>query len=162
MQTRFVRRAWPLMLLALHAASAGATLDSYSNTVLVSGQQSLRVLELPFESRGGYWVDTKDLEWFDTPLTDLSFGVFTATDMLASKQGAGTLEFYKAGSEKVFLQIFAKPAGPHFAGLVGVRAGSVVPLPPSAGLLVSGFAAVLVLLRRRRKEPAPSASLSAA
>lgn len=137
------------LLLALSAARADAA-AIFGDTVLVKGPEYLTVLELPLDTVGSYKVTATDLKWLNAPLQALSFGVFTSTQSLGSLQGPGTLEFYKASTDKVFLQIYARTAAPKYAGLVSVVVESKlapVPLPSSFVLLVSGIGGVL--LRRR-------------
>ena len=141
------------LVLALSAARADAT-AVFADTVLVKGPEYLTVLELPLDAIGSYKVTTSDLKWLNTPLQALSFGVFTSTQSLGSLQGPGTLEFYKAGSDNVFLQIYARTTAPKYAGLVSVVVESKlapVPLPSSLVLLVSGVGGLL--LRRRAARP---------
>jgi hypothetical protein len=124
-------------LLALWLALPGGRAHAaavFSDTVLVKGPEYLTVLELPLDAIGSYKVTATDLKWLNAPLQALSFGVFTSTQSLGSLQGPGTLEFYKAGSDKVFLQIYAKTTAPKYAGLVSVVVDSKVapvPLPSS-------------------------------
>jgi hypothetical protein len=138
--------------LALPAGRAHAT-AVFSDTVLVKGPEYLTVLQLPLDTAGSYKVTATDLKWPSTPLQALSFGVFTSTQSLGLMQGAGTLEFYKAGSDKIFLQIYAKTSAPKYAGLVGVVVESnVVPLPSSLVLLVSGVAGAVLTRRPVRRQ----------
>ncbi len=143
------RYAWLALLLAGWSACSHAEMTTYSDTVLVRGEYYLGVFPLPFDAPGSYSITATDLHWMDEPLDALSFGAFSATGPLGTRQGAGTLEFYKAGSDPVYLLLFASTSGPHYAGLVGIEGRSVVPLPASALLLGSGFAALLLVLRRR-------------
>jgi hypothetical protein len=125
----------------------------FSDTVLVKGPEYLTVLELPLDAIGNYKVTATDLEWLGAPLQALSFGVFTADHALGSLRGPGAFEFYKAGSDRVFLQIYARTTAPKYADLVGVvvePSVSAVPLPPSVLLLVSGIGAAVLSGRLRR------------
>jgi hypothetical protein len=117
--------------------------------VTVLGQEYLGVLELPVDAPGRYDVTVTDLKWFNVPLDTLKFTLFTATAPIASSQTAGTIEFFHASEEKVFLQLYAKPAAPRYAGLIGVQATSVVPLPASLWLLGSGLAGLFATGRLR-------------
>jgi hypothetical protein len=149
---RLMKVACAALVLAAGARGAGATV-LYSDTVLVRGPEFLGTYELPLNALTTYKVTTKDLEWFGVPLQALKFGVFTATGPIKSMDGAGTLEFFKAAPGKVFLQIYARPAGPHLAGLVSVDCQTelVVPLPPSILLLASSLAGYPLLRRGMRR-----------
>jgi len=145
------------LLLAAWVAIPGGPVHAvavFSEAVLVKGPEYLTVLELPIDAIGNYKVTATDLKWLDTEIKALSFGVFTSGQLLKSLQGPGTFEFYKASSDKVFLQVYAQNNAPKFAGLVGivVEAGTaVVGLPSSLVLLMSGIAAALFV--RRRPQP---------
>jgi hypothetical protein len=147
-----------LGLAALASGSAQAAVVYY-NTVLVSGRESLEVFALPLDAPGSYRITATDLRWNNTPLEALSFGVFTSTQTLETRVGAGTLEFFKAGPGQVFLQLYARTTAPRFAGLVWFKGESVavVPLPASLLLLLSalGAAALPQLGRRLRAALAP-------
>lgn len=148
---RFWGIALALAVAALAATSGRAdAAQIYSDTVLVSGPEYLSVVELPVQLPGTYRVTATDLNWLNTPLQALSFGVFTSTQSLGTRSGAGTLEFFNAGQGKVFLQLYAKTSAPRFAGLVALTgdAVAVVPLPASLPLLLSGLG-VAAWLRRR-------------
>ncbi len=151
------------MLRQLCAAAAAAVLLTgwtctvnaatvYTDTVLVSGSEYLSVIELPIDLSGTYRVTATDLQWLSTPLQALSFGVFTSTGSLATHVGAGTLEFFNAGTGKVFLQLYARTAAPRYAGLVALEgtAVAVVPLPASLALLASALVASWLAGLRRR------------
>jgi hypothetical protein len=131
-------------LALIQTPAAQASMTSYSDTVTVLGQEYLGVLELPLDAPGRYQVTVTDLKWFNVPLDTLKFTLFTATAPIASSQTAGTIEFFHASEEKVFLQLYAKPAAPRYAGLIGVQETAVVPLPASLWLLGSGLAALFV------------------
>jgi len=122
----------------------------FADTVLVKGPEYLTVLELPIDTIGSYKVTATDLRWLNVPLQGLSFGVFTSTQSLKSMQGPGSFEFYKAGSDKVFLQIYSKTMAPKFAGLVSIiieHSAPAVSLPSSALLLLSAIVGVVLLPR---------------
>jgi hypothetical protein len=140
--TRAVLCSLVMLWAAGCAAPAGAAM-LFSDTVLVKGREYLTVVELPLDSIGTYKITATDLKWFGTPLEALSFGVFTATQPVSSLQGPGTLEFFKAGPGKVFLQLYARATGPRFAGLVTLQAEGQppVPLPASVLLLASALGA---------------------
>jgi hypothetical protein len=116
----------------------------YSDTVLVKAPEFAAVFELPTASApSNYRVTATDLNWLGAPLQALSFGVFTATSQVKSRSGAGTLEFFYAGTDKLFLQLYARTAPLKSAGLVGLQADcvTVVPLPASFWLLLSALGA---------------------
>jgi hypothetical protein len=150
-----MRRIWSaviaVVLFAGWGGAAGAA-TVYTDTVLTSGAEYLGVFELPLQLPGTYSVTATDLKWLNTPLQALSFGVFTSTQTLATRVGAGTLEFFNAGTSKVFLQLYARTAAPRYAGLVGLDATAVavVPLPASLVLLVSALVATWLAGLRRR------------
>lgn len=133
-------------------SSPARAAEGYSNTVLVSGRESLEVFALPFDAPGSYRVTATDLRWLNTPLEALSFGVFSSTQAIETRSGAGTLEFFKAGPGKVFLQLYARTTGPRYSGLVSLRgeAVAVVPLPASLLLLASALAAAALPQLGRR------------
>ena len=137
--------------LALPSGRAHAV-AIFGDTVLVKGPEYLTVLELPLDAvAASYKVTATDLKWLDAPLQALSFGVFTSTGSLGTLQGPGTLEFYKASSDKVFLEIYAKTAAPKYAGLVSVIVEpkvAPVALPSSIVLLWSGLGGALLWVRR--------------
>jgi hypothetical protein len=136
--------------LAIPGGRAHAT-AVFSDTVLARGPENLTVVELPIDAIGNYEVTATDLQWLGTSLQALSFGVFTSGQLLKSMQGPGTFEFYKASSDKVFLQIYSRTTAPKFAGLISVLVESAappVPLPSSLLLLVSGIGAALLSRRR--------------
>ena len=153
---RLVAASMLAVWIAIPGGRAHAT-PVFSDTVLVKGPEYLTVLELPLDTIGNYKVTAADLKWLNAPLQALSFGVFTSTQSLGSLQGPGTLEFYKASADKVFLQIYAKTAAPKYAGLVSViveHGASPVPLPSSVVLLVSGIGGAMLWRKssRRRRE----------
>jgi hypothetical protein len=129
----------------------------YSDTLLVRGPEYLTRIDLPLNSIGTYKITATDLEWFGAPLQALSFGVFTSTHQMKMMQGPGTLEFFKAGADKIFLQVYARTVGPKFGGLVSLRVEgqAPVPLPASVVLLASalGGSAVLHGAQNWRKRP---------
>ena len=150
-----LRRIWSVAIAVVLCAAWGSTASAatvYTDTVLTSGSEYLGVFELPLELPGTYSVTATDLKWLNTPLQALSFGVFTSTQTLATRVGAGTLEFFNAGTSKVFLQLYARTAAPRYAGLVGLEANAVavVPLPASLVLLASALAATWLAGLRRR------------
>jgi hypothetical protein len=130
-----------VLSIAACAGTAQAT-TVYSDTVLVRAPEFASVVELPTPLMAGdYRVTATDLNWLGAPLQALSFGVFTATAPVKSKVGAGTLDFFYAGTEKLFLQLYAKTAPSKSAGLVGIEVVTVVPLPASLWLLLSALGA---------------------
>jgi hypothetical protein len=140
--------AWLMFTVA--PAEAGML---FSDAVLVRGRENLTSLELPVDAIGTYRVTATDLKWFGTPLEALSFGVFTSTQPLKIMEGAGTLEFFKAQTGKIFLQIYTQTAGPRFANLVAIQLESVappVPLPASGELLLSLLTGGWLFHARRR------------
>ena len=145
MLTGLILSAW----LSMPGGSAHAA-AVFSDAVLVKGPEYLTVLELPIDSIGNYKVTATDLKWLDTDIKALSFGVFTSGQLLKSQQGPGTFEFYKASSDKVFLQVYAQNNAPKFAGLVSivVETTAAVALPSSLVLLLSGISAALVFRKR--------------
>ncbi len=145
MLTGLMLAAW----LAIPGGSAHAV-AVFSDAVLVKGPEYLTVLELPIDAIGNYKVTATDLKWLDTGIKALSFGVFTSGQLLKSQQGPGTFEFYKASSDKVFLQVYAQNNAPKFAGLVSimVETTAAVSLPSSLVLLMSGIAAALFVRKR--------------
>jgi hypothetical protein len=155
------------LLAALLVAAQAVEADVvYTDRVLITGSESLQVFEMPFDAPGSYRITATDLRWPTAELAALSFGAFTATESLATRSGAGTLEFFMAGPGRVFLQLYARTAGPEYAGLVAIQGESVavVPLPASLVLLLSalGAAALPSLGRRAREligepEPMPTA-----
>jgi hypothetical protein len=148
---------WLGLMLFTGGAAQAATV--YSDTVLVRGRESLKVFALPFDAAGNYRITATDLRWGNTPLEALSFGVFTSTQAIATHQGAGTLEFFKAGPGAIFLQIYARTTEPRFAGLVSLHGETVavVPLPASLLLLVSALGAGALPRLRRRVQAALAA-----
>ncbi len=130
-----------VVFVAACAGTAEATVV-YSDTVLVRAPEFASVVELPTPTlAGNYRVTATDLNWLGVPLQALSFGVFTATTPIESKVGAGTLEFFYGGADKLFLQLYAKTALTKSAGLVGLQADyvAVVPLPATLWLLLSAL-----------------------
>lgn len=154
----FYRALAGSMLVSWFAIAGGRANAAavFADTVLVRGPEFLTKLELPpLDSPGTYKVTATDLKWLDTPLEALSFGIFTSTQAIKSMQGPGTFEFYRAGSDKLFLQVYAKTVGPRYAGLVSVyveNEQAPVPLPASIVLLASaiGGAASIGGMRRLR------------
>jgi hypothetical protein len=152
---RFLTGSLIALWLALPAGRADAT-AVFADTVLVKGPEYLTVLQLPIDAVGTYKVTATDLKWLGVPLQALSFGVFAATDSLGSLRGPGTFEFYKASSDKVFLQIYAQTTAPKYAGLVSIlveTSAPPVPLPSSAVLLMSALGCGLLLRRPRLRRP---------
>lgn len=143
-------------LAVLSGAAFEARADVvYTDTVLVTGAESLQVFALPFDAPGAYRITATDLRWPSVELSALSFGAFTSTESLATRSGAGTLEFFMAGPGQVFLQLYARTVTPYSAGLVAIRgeAVTVVPLPASLVLLLSALgAAGLPWLGRQLRE----------
>jgi hypothetical protein len=135
------------LTLVPHDSAWGTTV--YSDTVLVSGSETLSVFELRLDAPGDYRVTATDLGWLNTTLQALSFGVFTSTQSIATRAGPGTIEFFHAGTGPVYLQLYARTLASSPAGLIGVNAATVVALPSSLLLLASAlFAAALPRLRR--------------
>jgi len=149
----YLRMLTGLILTTWFAIPGGSAHASavFSDAVLVSGPEYLTVLELPIDAIGSYKVTANDLKWLDTEIKALSFGVFTSGQLLKSFQGPGTFEFYKASSDKVFLQVYAQNNAPKFAGLVSIvveATTSAVALPSSLVLLISGVGAALFVRKR--------------
>ena len=139
----WARRLTAVLFVAALAGTAHAAIV-YSDTVLVKAPEFASVIELPASTTASnYRITATDLNWLGVPLQALSFGVFTATGQIKSKIGAGTLEFFYAGTDKLFLQLYAKTAPSKSAGLVGLQADvvAVVPLPASLWLLLSALGA---------------------
>src|SRR5262249_29872894 len=134
--------------LALIVAGRANATSVYSDTVLAHGSEFLTTIELPVTTGATYRVTLKDLNWFGAPMEALNFGIFTAPGRIMPMQsvppahpGAGAFEFFTAAPGKVFLQIYARPIAPRFAGLIGVDCDvAVVGLPSSILLLLSGLA----------------------
>ena len=141
----------------IFANAVAASTVSFSDTALLHGKESLALIELPFDMPGTYSVKASPIEWIGKP-EQLTIGVFTATEPIKTLSAAGTIEFFKAGAEKVFIQIYARSAVTNYAGLVGISADcTVVPLPPSGWLLggsLSGLALWRSLVPGRRKKKA--------
>lgn len=137
------------LVVAIEPAQAQAV---FSDTVLAHGPEFAAKIELPLGKTGGYKVTATDLKWFDLPLQALSWGVFSSSKPLTTMQGPGTLEFFKAGSDKLFLQVYAKTLGPRFAGLVTfqIEEQSPVPLPASLVLLSSAIGGSLLVRGAQR------------
>ncbi len=143
MLLHWIRMVAVVVSIAACASTAHAT-TVYTDTVLVRAPEFASVIELPTPATPGtYRITATDLNWLGAPLQALSFGAFTATAAIKSKVGAGTLEFFYAGTDKLFLQLYAKTAPSKSAGLVGLRADyvAVVPLPASLWLLLSALGA---------------------
>jgi hypothetical protein len=143
MSLHWARRVAVVLSIAACAGTAEAAIV-YSDTVLVRAPEFASVIELPTPTTAStYRVTATDLNWLGVPLQALSFGVFTATAPIKSQVGAGTLEFFYAGTDKLFLQLYAKTAPSKSAGLVGLQADcvAVVPLPASLWLLLSALGA---------------------
>jgi hypothetical protein len=126
---------------------------------LARGPEYAAAFELPTVASGTYRVTATDLNWLNVPLQALTFGVFTATGSIKSMVGAGTLEFFHAGTGKVFLQLYARTGVGKSAGLVSMQVDSVaavVPLPASLWLLLSalGSTSLWRWLERRPKRAA--------
>ena len=134
-----------IVALVLFAAACAGTVEAtvvYSDTVLVRAPEFVSVVELPTPTvAGNYRVTATDLNWLGVPLQALSFGVFTATAPIQSKVGAGTLEFFYGGADKLFLQLYARTGLGKSAGLVGLQTDcvAVVPLPATLWLLLSAL-----------------------
>ena len=141
MLLHWARMVAVIVSIAACAGTAKATVV-YSDTVLVRAPEFASVVELPTSMMAGnYRITATDLNWLGAPLQALSFGVFTATAPVKSRVGAGTLDFFYAGTEKLFLQLYAKTAPSKSAGLVGLEIVTVVPLPASLWLLLSALGA---------------------
>jgi hypothetical protein len=151
-------------VLVLAAASTAEAAVVYSDTVLARGPEYLSTTELALPSQGTYQITATDLKWLDAPLSALSFGAFTATAPIKTKAGAGSLEFYYAGTGKVFLQIYARPGTGKSAGLIGVQTASVtvVPLSASVWFLLSGLLAAGFWLRLQRRAAAAARARASA
>src|SRR5262245_32218677 len=132
------------------AASAAEAAVVYSDTVLARAPEYLSTTELALPSQGTYRITATDLKYLNAPLSALSFGAYTSTAPLKTMVGAGALEFYWAGSSKVFLQLYARTAVGKSAGLIGVQVTSVVavvPLPKSVWFLLSALLGAALLRR---------------
>src|SRR5262245_20136313 len=143
-------------VLVLVGSSSAEAAVVYSDTVLARGPEYLSTTELALPSQGTYQITTTDLHWLDAPLSALSFGAFTATAPIKTKVGAGALEFYYAGTGKVFMQLYARTATGKSAGLIGmqVTSATVVALPASLWFLFSGLLAGGFLGRLQRRDVA--------
>lgn len=139
---RFAKCVGLLLLLGTAAQRAQATVV-FSDTVLAKGPEFATVIDLALPAAGQYRITATDLNWFKVPLQALSFGVFTATGSLVTHAGGGTLDFFNAGHQKVFLQVFVRAAPGKSAGLIALQAEdvAVVALPASLWLLLSAFGA---------------------
>jgi hypothetical protein len=124
------------------------------DTVLVTAPQYVGKFDLALDP-GQYQITATDLDYLNEPLKTLKFGVFTATKAIATMNGAGTLQFFNPGSEKISLQIYAEPAAGFSAGLVNFKTQAVVALPASIVLLGSTLVGWL-MLGGRRGRPAAS------
>jgi hypothetical protein len=161
-----VRGAWLALALVLTVAGAARADDPlYSSVIRASGTadapEFLTSIEMPITAAGRYQITTTDKKWLNVPLQGLSFGVFTSKGTIASKEGAGVLEFFNAGQGKVFLQIYALTGAPYYAGLIGVKAETmaVVALPSSLLLLASALGGAAFLRPRRRGDLAAAGGL---
>ena len=132
-----------VVLLLAARVGTGEAAVVYTDTVLARGPEYAAAFELPTAPSGTYRVTATDLQWLNVPLQALTFGVFTATGPIKTLAGAGTFEFFNAGTSKVFLQLYARPGASKSAGLIGVQIDSVavVALPGSLWLLLSALGA---------------------
>jgi hypothetical protein len=140
-------------VLVLTASSAAEAALMYSDTVLARGPEYLSTTNLVLPSQGTYRITATDLKWLDAPLSALSFGAFTSTAPIKTTVGAGTLEFYYAGTSRVFMQLYARPAIGRSAGLIAVQVTSVavVALPASVWFLLSGLMSAALWRRVQRR-----------
>jgi hypothetical protein len=142
-----------LLLAAWIMSTTAARADTvlYDGTGFVVGTQSF-VQSFNLSTPGTLTVTLTNVAWPEQ-LASLNMLVGTANGAMGPEMGAGTSSFHvKAGD--VFAQWFGTAQGPLDAGVFSMKidfvpAGqSVVPLPASLALLVSGLA-LLAWYRRR-------------
>jgi hypothetical protein len=122
-------------------ASAAEVL--YNQTGFVSGQESFAV-PLNISGPGTLTITLSNVAWPDS-LASLDMVVGTASGLMGTEMGAGTETFNVTGGQ-MFAQWFGKAQGPLNLGVYSLdvvfqpSGETVVPLPASIVLLVSGLA----------------------
>ena len=135
------------------AAQADTVL--YEGIATIGGQQSTsQSLNIP--TPGTLTVSLTSIPWFAT-LSDLGFFLSTATNVVAGSTMATGTESLSVSPGKIYANWFGEDAGGAYGfGTYGVNisfkpnAGSVVPLPASLLLLLSGLGILLGWQRRER------------
>ncbi|HEY0748451.1 MAG TPA: PEP-CTERM sorting domain-containing protein [Steroidobacteraceae bacterium] len=164
MKNRYIRStiASAIVGLAVMSAHARAAI-LYDGAGFLTGTQSFSdTLNLP--SAGTLTVTLGDIAWPQS-LASLNMVVTTPSGALGPEMGIGTSIFNVTAGGNVTTQWFGTAQGPMDAGVYTLEIqfqplGTVVPLPTSIGLLLSGLG-LLIWQRRRRGESAPPAAAEA-
>ncbi len=135
---------------SIPAAVAGEVLFDASG--FLEGQQSF-VDSFTVGGPGTLTVTLSNIAWPES-LASLNLVMTSPQGLLGPEMGAGTAVFQVDAPGKVFAQWFGTAQGPLDTGVFGVKieftpGGTVVPLPASISLLLSGMA-LLAWQRRVR------------
>ena len=167
MQHKSAAAALALLLgLAVNVVRADTVL--VSDTTLVSGSES-SVYSFVAPAAGTVSIQIDNLDW-PQPLSSLSFMLATTSQVVSSWSDPGTpegmtLTFQVPAGGRYFADVIAQAGGTLDLGVYSLAidfcpTSTVVPLPATGGLLLTGIVAVLVLRRLRR--PASRAEADAA
>jgi hypothetical protein len=145
--------AW---LLPLGSASAGTVM--YDSAGFIQGQQSF-VEAFNITSPGTLTISLSSVSWLD-PVTDLNAFVSTSSGVIGSTMGPGT-ESTNVAPGTIYVHWFGDASGAYDLGVYGLKVtfqptASPVPLPTSVLLLLSGFAFLLIWMRRREVASCPA------
>lgn len=155
MQSRYLWAAAMILALgfcALPMTRAHADTVLYDGAGFMTGTQSFTDT-FNLTAPGTLTVTLSDVAW-PQQLASLNFLLSTDNGTMGPEVGAGTYSYNIVTSGNVFAQWFGTAQGPLNAGVYALKiefqpvGGTTVPLPTSAGLLLSGLA--LLLWQRRQ------------
>lgn len=160
--------AWIARGILLAAALLGAGTPAAASSVLVDASYSVTtagavaVNNLHLAGPGTLTLSLTDLHW-PASLQDLRYLITTADGtILGQGSGAGSFSIAIGSAELIYAVTFGQATPLHGLtfgyGSYGLQIGfQPVPLPDSVVLLLSGLAALALLLRRRRDSLRPIA-----
>ena len=144
-----------VLIGAVHPARADEVL--YDGSGFMRGQQSFEDT-FNVSGPGVLTVTLSNFDW-PQPLASLDLVMSSQHGLLGPEMGAGTAMFTVASGGIVSAQWFGTAQGPLDAGVFGLKvdfAPTVVPLPASIALLLSGLALLAFTRREQGRVPQPA------